>query len=79
MLTYLLRVFVSLIVGFVLGAIGMLLGAWFGGNFATEVVFNGVRGYEATGQIGFILFALIGAVTSWRVMAKREKRTKEGV
>ena len=79
MLAYLFRTLISLIVGVIAGVIGWIVGAWFGGNFATEVVFNGVRGYEATGQIGFILFALIGAVTSWRVMAKREKRTKEGV
>ena len=56
------RIFISMIGGVVLGVIGMVVGAWFGGNFATEVVFNGVRGYEATSQIGFILFSLVGAV-----------------
>ncbi len=71
MITNIFRVFVSLIVGFVFGVIGMLVGAWFGGNFATEFVFNGVRGYEAAGQIGFILFALVGAVISWRLLAKK--------
>ena len=75
MRTFLFRAFVSLIVGFILGAIGMLVGAWLGGNFATGFVFNGVRGYEATGQIGFILFALIGMVTSWRFMAKKKEVT----
>jgi hypothetical protein len=69
----LFRVFVSLIVGFFVGIIGMLVGAWFGGNFATGFVFNGVRGYEATSQIGFVLFALIGMVTCWRFMAKRKQ------
>ena len=69
----LFRVFVSLIVGFFLGIIGMLVGAWFGGNFATGVVFDGVRGYEATSQIGFILFALVGVVTSWRFMTKKKQ------
>ena len=44
----------------------------FGGNFATEFTFNNVRGYEATGQVGFILFALIGAVGGWQYMAKKK-------
>jgi hypothetical protein len=65
----------SLIVGFILGVIGMFVGAWFGGNFAADVVFNGVRGYEATSQIGFILFALVGMVTSWRFMTKKKQAT----
>jgi hypothetical protein len=65
----------SLIVGFILGIIGMLIGALIGGNFATEVVFNGVRGYEATGQIGFIIFALIGMVAAWQFMAKKKQQT----
>ena len=41
--------------------IGMLIGAWFGGNYAENFQFNGVRGYEATGQIGLLcgVFVLI--------------------
>ena len=73
MLANLLRVLASLIIGLILGIIGWIAGAWFGGNFATEVVFNGVRGYEATGQIGFIIFGLAGAVTCWSLMTKRKK------
>jgi len=59
--------------GVVLGVIGMVVGAWFGGNFATEVVFNGVRVYEATSQIGFILFSLVSAVMTWRYMEKKKR------
>ena len=33
---------------------GWLIGVWFGGNYAENVRFNGVRGYEATGQIGMM-------------------------
>ncbi len=66
------RIFVSVLAGLILGVIGLLIGTWFGGNFATEFVFNNVRGYEATGQVGFILFALIGAVGGWQYMAKRK-------
>ena len=56
MLSYLFRIFISMIGGVVLGVIGMVVGAWFGGNFATEVVFNGVRGYEATSSNRFYPF-----------------------
>jgi hypothetical protein len=73
MLSYLFRVFISMIGGIVLGVIGMVVGAWFGGNFATQVVFNGLRGYEATSQIGFLLFSLVGAVITWRYMEKKKR------
>lgn len=41
--------------------LGLLVGAWFGGNYAENFQFNGVRGYEATGQIGLLcgVFVLI--------------------
>jgi hypothetical protein len=39
--------------------LGMLVGAWFGGNYAESFQFNGVRGYEATGQIGLLCAAFV--------------------
>ena len=41
--------------------LGLLVGAWFGGNYAEDFQFNGVRGYEATGQVGLLcgIFVLI--------------------
>lgn len=41
--------------------LGLLVGAWFGGNYAENFQFNHVRGYEATGQIGLMCgsFALL--------------------
>jgi cytochrome bd-type quinol oxidase subunit 2 len=41
--------------------LGLLVGAWFGGNYAETVRFNGVQGYEATGQIGLLcgIFVLL--------------------
>jgi len=41
--------------------LGWLVGAWFGENYAENVHFNGVRGYEATGQIGLLcgIFVLL--------------------
>ena len=36
-------------------SLGVLAGAWFGGNYAQDFQFNGVRGYEATAQLGLII------------------------
>ena len=45
--------------------LGLLVGAWFGGNYAEDFQFNGVRGYEATGQVGLLcsvfVLLLLGA------------------
>ena len=46
------------VAAFLILALGMLIGAWIGGNYATDFQFNGVRGYEATAQIGFF-FSLV--------------------
>ena len=54
MLKPLLRVFIVVLIGLVCGVIGWIVGALIGGNFGEQLVFNGVRGYEATGRIGFI-------------------------
>jgi uncharacterized membrane protein YeaQ/YmgE (transglycosylase-associated protein family) len=51
--------------------LGMLIGALIGGNFATEFQFNGVRGYEATGQVGFIIGAALGAMISSKRMKNK--------
>jgi len=71
MLKTVLRVFAILVVGFVSGVIGLIIGALIGGNYAEQFVFNGVRGYEATGQVGLVLGALIGLIASWWVLFKR--------
>jgi len=72
MLKTVLRVFVIIVIGFVSGVLGWIVGALIGGNYAEQLVFNGVQGYEATGQIGFILGALMGLISSWRFLVKRE-------
>ena len=68
-----LRVFFTLVIGLVLGVIGLLISMYIGGNYAEDFVFNGVRGYEATGQIGFILGSLIGLIAGWWFLFKRKK------
>jgi hypothetical protein len=67
-----LRTFVVLLIGFVSGVIGWIVGALIGGNYAEQFVFNGVRGYEATGQLGFIFGALIGLILSWWFLFKKK-------
>ncbi len=68
-----LRFFFTLVIGFVLGVIGLLISMYIGGNYAEDFVFNGVRGYEATGQIGFIIGGVIGLITGWWFLLKRKK------
>jgi hypothetical protein len=67
-----LRIFAVIVIGIISGAIGMIIGALIGGNYAEQFVFNGVQGYEATGQIGFILGVLIGLIAGWWFLLKRK-------
>ena len=57
------RVVLAAVIGLISGVVGLLAGMLIGGNYAEQFVFNGVRGYEATGQIGL----LVGAVTGWLI------------
>jgi hypothetical protein len=67
-----LRVLAVILIGLVAAVIGLIAGAIIGGNLTAiyelilgyPFVFNGREGYEATGQIGFILGALVGLVGS---------------
>ncbi len=72
MLKKILGGFASIVIGFVSGVLGWIIGALIGGNFAEQFVFNSVQGYEATGQVGFIFGALIGLISSWRLLVKRK-------
>jgi len=66
---------------FVTGAVGLIAGATFGGNFCNTCEFNGVRGYEATGQLGFLLGAITGAALfGWlaAVVLRRPGATRAG-
>jgi len=73
MLRTILRVFLTLVIGFVLGVIGLFISMYIGGNYAEDFVFNGVRGYEATGQIGFIIGGVIGLIMGWWFLLNRKK------
>lgn len=49
--------------GALLGAfIGLALGAFIGGNFATNSELLGLRGYEGTGLLGLLLGLALGGL-----------------
>lgn len=50
----------SLLGGFVVGMGGLAVGVEYGGNFCDKCEVNGVTGYEATGQVGFLVGAFTG-------------------
>ncbi|MFL7870235.1 MAG: hypothetical protein AB8I58_15515 [Anaerolineales bacterium] len=56
------------------GFLGLLIGAYIGGNFAETFIFNGVRGYEATGQLGFWAGIIVGLALSIFLLFRRPKR-----
>jgi hypothetical protein len=60
-------------IGLAAGIAGLLVGALFGGNFATEFTFIGLRGYEATGQVGLLLGAALGLYAGWRLLFPQKK------
>ena len=42
------------------GILGLIIGAYIGGNYAQDSTFIGARGYEAAGPLGLIIGAIIG-------------------
>lgn len=56
------RIIGGILGGFVGIILGLMVGMDLGGNYFTSFEFNGVRGYEATGQLGAIIGGLIGAI-----------------
>jgi hypothetical protein len=54
-------VLAALIGGIAVAVLGLIVGATYGGNYATDFEFSGLRGYEATGLIGAVLGFVCGA------------------
>jgi hypothetical protein len=84
MIKIILRALAVILIGFVSAVIGLIAGAIVGGSlagifelvFGFAPVFNGREGYEGTGQIGFILGAMIGIVASGvYFFGRRTKKT----
>lgn len=62
-----------IILSLTVGILGLIVGMWIGGNYAPNFVLNGVQGYEATGQIGFIAGVSLGLLFgSWMFLKKRK-------
>ena len=53
--------------------LGVLVGAWFGGNYAEAFPFNAVRGYQAAGQIGLLCGVFVLILLSAYYWAKEKK------
>jgi len=60
--------------GIVVALIGLIVGATYGGNYATDFEFNGVRGYEATGQIGAVIGFIAGCPLCAYLVARLTNR-----
>jgi hypothetical protein len=54
--------------------VGWLVGALIGSTLTEGLALSGVRGYEATGLVGFFLGAAVGIVWSLRILANLQER-----
>lgn len=76
MFKLILKVIIVLISILGLGILGWLIGAYIGGNVVQDFIFNGVRGYEATGQLGSIVGSSLGFILSIFAMFLRSKENE---
>ena len=74
MVKSILKIVIVIVSSLGLGVFGLIVGAYIGGNFAEAFVFNGVRGYEATGQLGFWVGIVAGLALSIFLLFKRSNR-----
>jgi hypothetical protein len=65
-----LKISVVVVSGVLCSLAGWMVGALIGGNYAVDFTFNGVRGYEATGQLGFVFGLATGGVLGWYAVFK---------
>jgi hypothetical protein len=63
---------VAALAGALVGGVALfVIGAFFGGNLATDFTFAGLRGYEATGIVGLLLGVVGGGVLGAQLVRKR--------
>lgn len=70
----------TVVIGFIGMVIGTMIGMDIGGNYFVNFTMFGVRGYEATGQLGMIiggvLFGFIGFLVPTMIFRAKAKRSK---
>jgi len=72
--TLILKSVIILFSGLLFGAAGLIAGAYIGGNFLENFAFNGVRGYEATGQAGLFAGSAVGVALGSALTFMHSKR-----
>ena len=76
--TIIIEVVVALLLSVLLGGVLLIALSIFGGNYATNFVFGGQRGYEATGMIGAMLGMPLGGILgAWLVRRFRSTSTQK--
>ena len=73
-MNFFMKLLAVIAAGIVCGIVGLVFGANVGGNYAVDFTFNGVRGYEALGQIGLIVGTIGGGLLSWYLVFKPFRR-----
>jgi hypothetical protein len=63
---------VAALAGALVGGVALfVIGAFFGGNLATDFTLAGLRGYEATGIVGLFLGVVGGGALGAQLVRKR--------
>lgn len=73
---------ISLVAALVSGIGGLIVASSYGANYGRDLEFNGVRGYEAYGQIGLAVGAVVGGgAVCWlttKIVSLRNSRRSSG-
>ena len=73
MFKFVIKSVITLLSGLFFGALGLFLGTYIGGNFSQDFALFGVRGYEAVGQLGFVLGCITGIAVSILFLRNRSQ------
>lgn len=72
------RILSVFFIGLLAGVIGLLAGTLSAGITPNIVMFNGVQGYETTGQVGAIIGAAVSLIAGWLLLFKCKRRNTHG-
>lgn len=68
------KIIYGFIFGILLALLGLFIGINIGGNYYPDFEFMGGRGYEATGYLGLLVGAGIGALLGIFIAQKKSKK-----